>query len=131
MDAEEYAIHKLAHEAGLLTVLPHPETGWDQIPLPTSFLSSSGLRTDVVRSAVKAAENTGTPQRIIVKGEIGGVEVSTQEIVQVNYRTRAAIRGLTRSGNYWDQMVAARAAKAAWVAAAAEKQQHEAEEVVE
>lgn len=101
MNADEYARHKKAYDEGLLEVLPHPETGWDQIPLPTYFLNSEGLRTDITNSAQTNADNTGRPQRLIVKGEIGGVEVSTQEIIEVRYNVRAAVLGHSRSIAGW------------------------------
>lgn len=95
MDAHVYHQHQQAYEQGLLAVMPDPETGWDELVLPLWELPTSGLRTDVIKNATRAAENTGMPQRVHTVYEEHGVKLSRFELIEPNYQIRAALLGRT------------------------------------
>lgn len=65
---EEFAQLHRYHQQGLLTVLPDYRTGWDEVELPVWFIFTEGMETDIYRNAQRAAQNTGSPQRIIHPG---------------------------------------------------------------
>ena len=87
--AEEKAEHVAAWERGLLAVDPRELTGWPVDDLPRWHYQTEGQRTDTLRAARLAAQNTGMPQSVQVPS--GGVEV-----YDVDYRVRAALLGVTR-----------------------------------
>lgn len=95
MERGQYEVHKVAHESGLLGVMPDPNYGWDRIQLPLWELSSGGLSTDIYKNAARAAENTGVPQRV------RDAKKGKDFIVEVHYAHRAALLNRSVSVPGW------------------------------